>query len=784
MTLHAPLLSRRLARRVPALLRASALGAVLISTLLALTSPLPAPPAAAQDADSTPEPTPTAPPPPLVALNEDVIKRATVYLMQTYQNQNQPIISCVGSGTLISADGLILTNAHAAVSSESCRSDRVVVAVTVRPDEPPVPTYTAVIVEASVGLDLAILRINGYLDGRLIEAGTLTLPFAELGDSSAIALDDTITVAGYPDLGNRPVEMTRGTVTGFTAEARAGDRAWIRTGAVIPGTMTGGGAYNRDGKLIGIPTIAPGQVAGQAVDCRVLQDTNLDGRANQSDGCVPVGGFISALRPSGVARGLVRAATLGIRQGADLTATVPVPPEGEPSFSRLFFATRVNEAGVPSNVVGSAPAGISSLYLFFDYQNMVNGMIYELRVTVDDVTEAIYSLPPATWSGGRSGTWYIGSSNIPWKNGVYFFRLFIDGREVASRSIVIGGGPTSEPGFSDIVFGLLDRDTGTLIGTSYVLPEGAAIQARFNYRNMVPGTPWTYIWYYEGRELARGQEAWALGAQGTHLITVEAEFLPGRYRLELGLNNTLSATADFVVAGGAEANNPVIFTNFRFTTQQPGAAGTVESARSEFPSGITSLVVFFDWRLLGTGTPWTWRWLVDGDPLIQVTEPWDAAPEGENYFVSLDSLQTLPDGTYTLEISISNVPLASVSAKVGLGQLPVGAFASSEGVQMQGRITDAATGQGIPGAMFIVLRAEYSVEDFTWTQAQVLGTSLADSQGYFQVPTLLARGTADEPQLYSVLVRAAGYLPVSADGIPVTEDTASPVEINVELSQN
>ena len=755
-------------------------GAVLLCVALAaLFPPLTAPAQAQEDDDATPTPAP-----PLVELNEEVIKQATVFLMQTYQNQNQPIISCVGSGTLISADGLILTNAHTALPSETCRSDRVVIAVTVRLDEPPVPTYTAEVIEASAGLNLAVLRINGYLDGRPIEPGTLRLPFVELGNSDAIALDDTITVVGYPDLGNTPVEVTRGTVTGFTAEARAGDRAWVRTGAVIPGTMTGGGAYSREGRLIGIPTIAPSQAGGEPLDCRFLQDTNLDGRANTSDACVPVGGFISALRPANVARGLVRAATLGIRQGPDLTSTPLAPPEGEPSFSRLFFATRVNEAGVPANVVGSAPSGITSLYLFFDYQNMVNGMIYELRVTVDDATEAIYGLPPATWSGGRSGTWYIGSSNIPWKNGVYFFRLFIEGREVASRSIVIGSGPTSEPGFSDIVFGLIDRDTGGLVGTSYVLPEGAAIQARFNYRNMVPGTPWTYIWYYEGRELARGNEVWALEAQGTHVITAQAEFLPGRYRLELGVNNTLSATADFVVAGGAEASRPVIFTDLRVSTQQPGATETVQPARSEFPSGIETLVVFFDWRLIGPGTPWTWRWLIDGDPLIEVTEPWDAPPDGENYYLTLDSLQGLPDGTYTLEISIQNVPLASVSARVGLGQLPVGTFASAEGVQMVGRITDAATGQGIPGAMFIVLRPEYSVEDFTWSQSQVLGTSLADSQGFYQVPVLLPRGTEDDPVLYSILVRAEGYLPVSADAIPIAADTASPVEINVELSRN
>jgi len=656
--------------------------------------------------------------------------------------------------------------------------------VMVRMDEPPIPTYTAEVVVASQGLDLAMLRISGYLDGRAVEPGTLQLPFVELGDSDSARLDETITVVGYPDIGDEPVSVTRGTISGFTAEARAGNRAWIRTSATIPGTMSGGGAYNRDGKLIGIPTISPARSGGETVDCRIIQDSNGDGRADRNDTCVPVGGFISALRPSRLARGLVRGAALGTTLGDDLTNTAPVRSSGQPAFRNLFFTTRINEAGIPASVVGTVPAGTSSLYLFFDYENMVDGMVYELRVTVDDIHAPDYSLPPVTWSGGQRGQWYIGSAGTPWRNGLYDFRLFIEGREVASRSIVIGGGPTSEPGFSDIVFGVIDRTTGQLAGTSYVLPEGESIQARFNYRNMTPGTPWTYIWYYEGRELARGDEVWALETQGTHLITAEAEFLPGRYRLELGVNNTLSATADFVVAGGAEASRPVIFTDLRVSTQDPGAPGTVQPARTEFPSGIESLVVFFNWRLIGQGTPWTWRWLLDGDPLITITEPWDAPSDGEDYFVSLESLQNLPDGTYTLEISIQNVPLASVSARVGLGQLPVGTFASAEGVQMLGRITDAATGLGIPGAMFIVLRAEYSVEDFTWSQSQVLGTSLADSQGFFQVPVLLPRGTEDSPVLYSILVRAEGYIPVAADAIPVADDTESPVEINVELSRN
>lgn len=743
-------------------------------------------------------------PPPLIELNEDVIKRATVFVMQTYQNQNQTIISCVGSGTLISPDGLILTNAHTALSSETCRADQLVIALTVKLDEPPIPTYTAEVLNASRGLDLAVLRVDGFLDGRAVSPDSLQLPFVELGDSAAVALDNTITITGYPDFGkeeqsltvaNAPVTMTRGTISGFTAEARVGDRAWIRTSAEIPGTMTGGGAYNRDGKLIGIPTIAPARVGEVTVDCRVIQDTNLDGRADSSDNCVPIGGFISALRPSRLARGLVRAATLDIRPGDNTTdnLTPPAPAPGQdddgPAFDRLFFTTSINQAGVPSNVVGGVPAGTTSLYLFFDYANMQDGMVYELKVTVDDIPDKVHSLPPVTWNGGERGTWHIGSSGTPWQPGTYAFRLFIEGREANSASIRVGAGVNVTPSFSDIVFGVLDQNNN-LVGTNYVLPEGSVVQARFTYRNMEPDIPWTQVWYKDGRRLEPSiNETWPAerGAQGTHRISAQAvggQFEAGEYRLELYVNNRLSATADFVVAGGAELTETVIFSDFRFASQQQDGVPVPETVRAEFSGEIEELYIFFDWRLIAPGTMWTRRWLVDGEVLFEVTEPWVAPPDGENFYFSLTTPSRLLDGTYGFEISIANISLVTTTVRVGLGQLPVNVFESAEGVQMTGRIIDTETGKGIPGALFIVLKPEFSIEDFLWDQSQVLGMSLADNQGYYQVPQLLPRGDEDEPLLYSILVQAEGYMPVNADGIVIGQNTASPVEINVKLTRN
>jgi hypothetical protein len=152
----------------------------------------------------------------------------------------------------------------------------------------------------------------------------------------------------------------------------------------------------------------------------------------------------------------------------------------------------------------------------------------------------------------------------------------------------------------------------------------------------------------------------------------------------------------------------------------------------------------------------------------------------------MDGRPILPDATYRYEIFKGGIRQTdeTVEVEVGSGQLNTEAFASAEGVQMTGQVLDAATGQGISGALFVVLLAEFSVEDFLWQTAQVLGRAQADEEGFFQIPALLPRGTLEEPALYSVLIRAEGYLPVNADGISVTTETESPVDLVVRLNRD
>lgn len=205
-------------------------------------------------------------PAPAPAAVGDPVRSTVQVLLTSRLSDNAEVPIGHGSGTIISADGLILTNAHVAMPSAAglgisyvdptpgVDPDSLVIAVIEAEDKPPVPTYRASVVTVDGYLDAAVIRIDRHFDGRPIRAGELDLPVLPIGDPDALRIGDPLTIVGFPAIGFETISLSAGRVSGFLGDDRVGDRAWIKTDAVISGGNSGGVAANEAGELIGIPS--------------------------------------------------------------------------------------------------------------------------------------------------------------------------------------------------------------------------------------------------------------------------------------------------------------------------------------------------------------------------------------------------------------------------------------------------------------------------------------------------------------------------------------------------
>jgi hypothetical protein len=169
---------------------------------------------------------------------------STVQIYGLFDRNGKLVPGYVGSGTLISSDGLILTNAHVAdptaVGDPESHPDALAVGMVSFEDKPAVFAYRAEVVAIDGYLDLAVIRIVSALDGSAINSSDLHLPYVPLGDSDQVHVGDHINIYGFPAIGGETITYTDGNISGFTAEDQVGDRAWIKTDATISGGNSGG----------------------------------------------------------------------------------------------------------------------------------------------------------------------------------------------------------------------------------------------------------------------------------------------------------------------------------------------------------------------------------------------------------------------------------------------------------------------------------------------------------------------------------------------------------------
>lgn len=370
------------------------------------------------------------------------LAKATVQILAMRTVGNDFDVVWSGSGTVIDAIGLILTNGHV-VDDRLGEYDVLGVAVTGRTDEPPELKYLAEIASADYELDLAVIRIVADINGEPVQAN---LPAVPLGDSDRVEIGDHLRVLGYPGIGGETITFTEGAVSGFTSERAVDGRAWIKTDATIAGGNSGGMAVNSAGQLIGVPTRASGgSIEGDIVDCRPVVDTNRDGLIDDNDTCVPIGGFINGLRPINLALPLIEAAERGEQYVA---APMAPPPSGgydlsEIDLEDLIFSDGVTDDNLPADEWYALPGGYPELCAFWDYKGMVDGMRWSAYWFVDGVLSEGGSILDETWEGQAAGSWWVCiNEEGGLSDGLYELVLEVEGESMLTDAIFVGGDHT------------------------------------------------------------------------------------------------------------------------------------------------------------------------------------------------------------------------------------------------------------------------------------------------------------------------------------------------------
>ncbi len=408
--------------------------ASLFSLSCALTGLSASPTAELEATPSELEPTATA----TSEVRVEALIPATVQVLAMVEENDEWVPIWSGSGSIVSPQGLILTNHHI-IDDSLYPYDRLGVALTDRSDQPPELKFLAEVVANDPALDLALIRIASDLEEVPV---SVEMAYVQPGDSDLVEIGDRLRILGYPGIGGETITFTEGAVSGFTLERGVGGRAWIKTDATIAGGNSGGMGINEAGELIGVPTIVTsGSETGQTVDCRPLADTDRDGDIDDQDTCVPVGGFINALRPINLALPILEAAAQGRVYEGD---SPPIPvgdvdAEGA-KFSNLVFSDGVTDNDRPTQLWYALPGGSIKVCVFWDYQNMANGLIWSSYWFVNGELDEGGSIQGQSWGGGERGSWWVCDFNERGlASGVYEVVLEVESKVLATESVFVGG---------------------------------------------------------------------------------------------------------------------------------------------------------------------------------------------------------------------------------------------------------------------------------------------------------------------------------------------------------
>jgi Do/DeqQ family serine protease len=161
-----------------------------------------------------------------------------------YGEPSERVLSSLGSGVIVSGDGLVVTNTHVV----KARGDTEIrVSLTDKRE------YDAKVIAQDDKTDIAVLKIEG---------GDGTFPFLDFEDSDSLEVGDLVLAIGNPFGVGQTV--TSGIVSALSrSEVGASDsQVFVQTDAAINPGNSGGALVDMSGRLVGINTMIYSQSGG------------------------------------------------------------------------------------------------------------------------------------------------------------------------------------------------------------------------------------------------------------------------------------------------------------------------------------------------------------------------------------------------------------------------------------------------------------------------------------------------------------------------------------------
>jgi serine protease Do len=281
----------------------------------------------------------------------------------------------MGSGVIVSADGLILTNSHVVKDADEIKvnlSDK--------------RSYDAKVIGADPESDIAVIKIDAK-----------DLPTAQLGDSSKLRVGEIVLAIGNPFGLNRTVTSGIISATGRTNVGIIDYEDFLQTDAAINPGNSGGPLVNIKGEVIGINTAIASRSGGyQGIGFAIpsssakliMDDLIKDGKVRRG----LLGVNIQDLNES-----LAKSFGRGASDGALVSQVIEGSPAEKAGIKAgdiivKFNGEPVQGAAQLKNMVGKEkPGGSAKLTVFRDKKSF-------------DVTVNIAERSPKTLSSGKTSS--------------------------------------------------------------------------------------------------------------------------------------------------------------------------------------------------------------------------------------------------------------------------------------------------------------------------------------------------------------------------------------------